>query len=391
LPSQLPSGRLKVGPADILQVAGEYHYPPAISSGLLWCVDGSGKVARLSPRAGAVPFAFAELPARATGCNRVLAVHAGTGTPPFRGPVLLASDPGGIYGLSLLTRESRKLFEPHPQCEVVANSSAREATLFRGMAANGDMVAFLQRASGSQEAKLAIRYFHPQRAAEDPLTIAGSEFLTPVIVNSWVGVCSDEEVWICDLKDQSRQSFALPKNFRPFFARGWQVNVPPGSVPLAIGQGNSGLEAWIAGVQDDQAGGILRVAIEKQYADFYPLPQGSAIADAAVGGWCINKVDGAEFLGVDRPGGRIGELQPGMPMGYDPPRLAYFGRTETPGRHTITILAGEPLDLKFEDVLCNENSCCGISSWGAEIVVSYLNRANTNSPGLRLAHWRLTS
>jgi hypothetical protein len=379
---------------DFIEVPGNYYYPPATSQGLLWCLDAEGQVVRVSPRGGAKPFSWAKLPARMTGFNRALAVSAMEAPPPFRGPLLLASDPAGVYGVSLLTGEPRILHQPPGRSEIVANATDKESVCFRGLAASPEMVCFLQRAPGAQEAKLAIRYFHPHKAAEDPITIPGNDFLTPVIAGDQIGVCGDEEVWIYDLRDQSRHSFALPRSFRPFFARTWQTNVAPGSVPLALGVSGGGREVWIAGMDDNRKGGILSVAMDRQHSDFTPLEKGSSIANACPTGWSVNRAESADFFGVDRPTGRIGALQPGMPMGYDSlgydcPRLAYFNRSDKPGLHIVTVLAGEPFGLTFEDSLCNEDSCCGFTFSGADIVVSYLRRETPASRGLKLAHWHL--
>jgi hypothetical protein len=381
--------RWNASSVELIENPGEFHYPPAISQGVAWCVDTAGRVTRLSPRQGAKPYLWSELPSRLPGFNRALAVTAVSGAPPFRGPVLLSTDPGGVYGISLLTGECRVLDRPPGRSEIVANTTAEESIGFRGLAANPEMVCYLLRAQGAPEAKLAIRYFHPQRGAEDPLAIAGTSFLTPVIAGSLIGVCSDEEVWIYDLRDQSKFSFQLPRNFRPFFARSWQMNIPQGSVPLAVSPSNRGREVWIAGLQNEREAGILRVAMDRQYADFLRMAKGAAIADAFPSGWSVNAVDNAVFFGVDRPNGRIGAMQPGMPIGYAAPRLAFFNRSGSPGRHSLTLLAGEPVELGFDDILCNEDSCCGISFYDAGIVVSYLNRSNPNSRGLKLANWHL--
>lgn len=100
-------------------------------------------------------------------------------------------------------------------------------------------------------------------------------------------------------------------------------------------------------------------------------------------------MNSALFFGLERPNGRIGAMQPGMPIGYEVPRLAYFNHSDSPGRHSLTLLAGEPVDLRFDDNLCNEDSCCGISFYDAGIAISYLNRGNPNSQGLKFAHWHL--
>jgi hypothetical protein len=381
--------RWKAGPAELIENPGEFHYPPAISQGVAWCVDAAGRVTRLSPRQGAKPYFWSELPSRLAGFNRVLALTAVSAAAPFRGPVLLSSDPGAVYGVSLLTGECRVLDRPPATSEIAANTTPEESIGFRGLAANPEMVCYLLRAREAPQAKLAIRYFHPQRGAEDPLAIAGTSFLTPVIAGPQIGVCSDEEVWIYDLRDQSKCSFQLPRNFRPFFARSWQMNIPQGSVPLAVGASSRGREAWIAGLQNERDAGILRVAMDRQYADFLPMAKGTAITDAFPSGWSVNAVDNAAFFGVDRPNGRIGAMQPGMPIGYAAPWLAYFNRSDSPGRHSVTLLAGEPVDLRFDDILCDEDSCCGISFYDMGIVVSYFNRGNPNSQGLKLAHWHL--
>ena len=386
----LSGGRVAVSAVDFIQAPGDYYYPLAVQQGLLWCLGADGNVVRLSPRGGAKPFLWSRLPSRAVGFNRVLAVSAMEAPPPLRGPLLIACDPAGIYGVSLLTGDVKPLHQATGSVEIVANSSVEESINFRGVAASGEMVCFLQRVRGAPEAKLAIRYFHPQRAAEDPITIPGTAFLTPVIAGDQIAVCSDEEVGIYDLRDQSRHSFVLPRDFRPFFARAWQTTIPHGSVPLAAGVSDEGRQVWIGGTQDGRQGGILRVAIDKQYADFTPLEKGSSISNAYPTGWSVNRVDRAEFFGVERPAGRIGDIQPGMPIAYGGGRLAYFSRSAKPGLHNLTLLAGEPLGLAFEDFECNENSCCGIMLCGAEIVVSYLNRGTPGISGLKFAHWHLS-
>ena len=391
--SELAEERMEIRssppPADFIEVAGDFYYPAVWKQGLLWCLGADGKISRVSPRNGARPFAFAELPSRMTGMNRILAVDATESAPPFRGPLLIACDTSSIYGISLLTGESRVLHSQSGKGNIVANTVPEESIYFRGMAATSDMVCFLRRATDAHEATLAIRYFNPRRAAEDPVTISGSEFLTPVISGDQVCVASDEETWIYDLRDQSRQRFLLPRNFRPFFKRGWEFNVPPGSVPLATGKTEEGRQVWIGGGQDDRRAGILKIAMDRESAEFVELEKGAAISDAWPAGWAVNRVDRAEFYGLDRPVGRIGALQPAMPLGYASPRLAYFSRSGQPGSHRLTLLLPEAVELRFEDNLCNENTCCDILICGPEIVVSYLSRGGPAIRGIKFAHWNL--
>ncbi len=383
-----PASRIVPSAVDFIQVPGDFYYPPIVHRGFLWCLSANGAVVRVSPRGGAKPIVLKTLSSgqALAGFNRFAVVDAMEAEPPFRGPLLLAADPTGIYGLSLVTGATTVLFRPAAREEIVANPSAEESIHFRGITASSDMFCFLKRNSGAREARLSIRYFHPQRAGEDTITVPGTAFLAPVIYGDYVGVCSDEEISIYKLSDQTHLSFQMPRNFRAFFKRSYQTNVPPGSLPFAIVQNDEGFTAFVAGLEDDRAG-MLRVRLDRQFSDFEPFADGCCVANALPVGLTINRVASVDFLGVQRPTVRIGELQPGLPIGYDRPNLAYFSRSELPGKHRLTVFTGMPVEFTFQDPQFTEDSCCTIAFCNGELVVNYLIRtAAASGRGLRIAH-----
>jgi hypothetical protein len=388
-----PASKIAVSAVDFIQVPGEYYYPPVIHHGFLWCLSTAGAVVRVSPRGEAKPVSVKTLCAgqELAGFNRFAVVDAMEADAPFRGPLLLAADPAGIYGMSLVSGATSVLYRPGAREEIVANPSAEESIYFRGMTASADLYCFLTRVAGTGQARLAIRYFHPQRAGEDTITVPGGSFLAPVICGDAVGVCSDEEVAVYSLADQSHASFALPGNFRAFFKRPYQTNVPPGSLPFTIAKTDEGLTAYIAGLEGERAG-MLRVNIDRQFADFDAFGPGSCVANAAPSGLTVNRVTSADFVGVPPPAARIGELQPGLPIGYERPYLACFNKSEVAGKHRLTVFSGMPVEFSFEDPQFTEDSCCSLGFCDGELVVHYLIRTGTAaSRGIRVAHCRLST
>jgi hypothetical protein len=298
-------------------------------------------------------------------------------------------DPEGIWSLPLVQHEAALLYSPPHGQEIVANPAAAESIFFRGLAVAPDAYAFLLRAPGAREAVLAIRYFDEDRAGEQPIRIGGTSFLGPVIEDGLVTVCGEDEVWVYRVNEQARDSFEF-KNFTPLFSRSSaDLKMPLGVVPLWGGIGDRGLEARIAGTRDGQTG-WLRVFFDKHYDEFAPLPSQASIARAYPSGFCVNLLDTVEFLGVDQGSRYYGSLEPGMPVGCASPSLAYFNRGDSPMRHELTVFAGIPVGLDFEDRDCHANSCCGLLFAGASLVVSYIVPLKPKSErGLRIAHWRL--
>ncbi len=346
-------------------------------------------MSRLSLAPDAKPRAWARIGARAAGFNRFTIVEAAVRNTSERRPLLLAVDPEGVWSLPLVQHEAGILYSPPAGQEIVANRTAAESICFRGLAATSDAYAFLLRPSGPGDAVLAIRYFDDDRAGEQPLHLGGTSFLGPVMENGLVTVCGEEEVWVYRMGEQAHESFEF-KNFTPLFARSAaELTVPLGVTPLWAGYGERGLEARIAGTRDGQTG-WLRVFFEKHYEEFAPLPSQSCISGAQPSGLCVNLLETIEFLGVDQAPRHYGNLEPGMPIGCASPNLAYFNRGASPMRHELTVFAGLPLGLEFEDRDCHANSCCGLCFEGASLVVSYIVPLKPKSErGLRIAHWRL--
>ena len=348
-----------------------------------------GQVSRLSLGPDAKPRAWATIGSQAAGFNRFAIVDAAFRNASERRPLLLALDPEGVWSLPLVQHEAGILYSAPAGQEIVANRSAAESICFRGIAATSDAYAFLQRSPGAREAVLAIRYFDEDRAGEQPIRIGGTSFLGPVMENGLATVCGEEEVWVYRMAEQSRESYEF-KNFTPLFTRSSaELNVPLGVTPLWAGTSDRGLEARIAGTRDGQTG-WLRVFFDKHYDEFAPLPSQACISRAQPAGLCVNLLDTIEFLGVEQGPRHYGNLEPGMPIGCASPSLAYFSRGDTPMRHELTVYAGIPLGLEFEDRDCHANSCCGLLFAGASLVVSYIVPLKPKSErGLRIAHWRL--
>jgi hypothetical protein len=378
----------KAPPAGFLFVPGVFHGPPLADRGLLWCLAAGGEVTRLSLAPDAKPRPWATIPSQTAGFNRFAIVDAAFRNNSERRPLLLALDPEGVWSLPLVQHQAGILYRPDAGQEIVANAAAAESICFRGLAASSDAYAFLLRSHGAREAVLAIRYFDEDRAGEQPIRIGGTSFLGPVMENGLVTVCSEEEVSVYHMNGQARESFEF-KNFTPLFSRSSShLNVPLGVIPLWAGPGERGLEARIAGTRDGQTG-WLRVFFDKHYDEFLPLPSQACIGRAQPEGLCVNLLDTVEFLGVDGRPRRYGNLEPGMPVGCAGPNLAYFDRGDSP-IHQLTVYAGVPLGLEFEDRDCHANSCCGLCFTGASLVVSYLVPSKPPSGrGLRIAHWRL--
>jgi hypothetical protein len=305
--------------------------------------------------------------------------------------MFLTADPDCIWALPLPEHSANVLYRAPAGHEIVANASARQSVFFRGVTVSSNAYAFLQRRSGATEAALMIRHFAEERAGEQPLRMSGSSFLGPVMENGLVAVCGEEAVCVYRMAERAYASFEF-KNFKPLFARSSEsLNVPPGSVPLWAGIGERGLEVRIAGVREGFAG-WLHIFLDKRYDEFAPLPPGSCISRADPAGLCVNVVETIDFFGIDRPPGRYGDLAPRMPVGYAKPYLAYFDRARSPGApHELTVFAGIPCGVSFEDPDCHADSCCGLYFAGENLVVSYFVPATSKAgQGMKFVHWRLS-
>lgn len=375
---------------EFLFVPGVFHAPPMIRHRHLWCMSASGQVSRLSLTPGAVPRVWASIGSQAVGCNRSAIVDAAVGQSAVGRPMLVALDPGGIWTLPLTEHQADVLYRPPSGQEIVASTNANQSIYFRGLAVTSEAYAFLQRHPGASEAFLTIRYFAENRAGDPPLRVSGASFLGPVMENGVVAVCGEEEVWAYRIAEQKCQSFEF-KRFEPAFARSASApNVPPGGMPLWAGTGDRGLEARIPGTREG-ATGWLRVFLDKHYDEFVPLPREACISRAEPYGLCVNELDTIDFVGIDRAPGRYTDLEPGMAVGYARPYLAYFERAPAPGKHELTVVAGIPYGVRFEDKDCHKNSCCGIQFAEESLVLSYFVPSRLKKePGLKVVYWRLS-
>jgi hypothetical protein len=376
-------------PTNFLFVPGTFHVPPAAFRSFLWSVSETGQVFRLSLTPGAAPRLWSTIGSGAVGFNRFSIVEANFGKPFPPRPLLLTADSEQVWAVSLAEREASILYRAPEGGEIVANTSAAESIRFRGLAVTSDAYAFLLRAAGAQEAVLSIRYFAAERAGDQPIRIGGTSFLGPFMENGLAAICGSEAVAVYRTVEQTREWYEF-RNFTPLFSRSSQsLNVPPGGMPLWVGIGNLGLEGRIAGTRGGKTG-WLRVFFERNYDEFEPLPDKSCISTASPHGLCVNTLDTIEFLGVDRAPGRYGRLQPAMPVGYSKPNLGYFERSVSHGKHEITVSAGVPLGLTFEDPECDANSCCGLFFSESNFVVTYIVPSKSKTGrGLKVAHWGL--
>lgn len=395
LPLPQPAAKVTPSAVEFVDVPGDFCLPPQAHHAFLWYLTTSGAVMRVSPGNGAKPLPVGSIAGGASfaGFNRFALVDAMEAARPYRGPVLIAADPAGIYGMSLLTWSTTALYRPAPREEIIANSSVEEAIHFRGVSVSPDMYCFLTRIPGATEARLIVHYFHPQRAGEESRTIPGRNFLAPVIRGDRIGVCSDEEVSIYRLSDQTNLTFRLPGNFQVFFKRPHQINVPLGCLPFAIADTDQGWTAFIAGIKDNRPG-MLQVRMERQFHDFKVYDNRYCVANALPGGLTVNGVapSDCDFPGTDRPSMRFGEMQPGMPVAYEKPYLAYFALCEEPGRHRLTVFTGRPVDFTFQDAQLTVDNCCLPIFCADGLVVNYLIRPATMSGGeVRSAFCRLSA
>jgi hypothetical protein len=395
LPTPQPAAKVTPTPVDFIDVPGDFCLPPQAHQGFLWYLTASGAVIRVAPRKGAKPLTLASIAGGASfaGYNRFALVDAMEAARPYRGPVLMGADPAGIYAVSLLTGSTAALYRPGPREEIIANSSVEEAIHFRGVTVSPEMYCFLTRIPGATQARLIVNYFHPQRAGEETRTIQGKNFLAPVIRGDRIGVCSDEEVSIYSLSDQTNLTFRLPRNFQVFFKRPHQINIPLGCVPFAFADTDQGLTAFIAGLKDNRPG-MLQIRMERQFHDFKVYDNRYCVANVQPGGLTVNGVAPADcdFLGTDRPSVRLGDMQPGMPVAYEKPYLAYFARCEEPGKRRLTVFTGMPVDFTFQDAQLTIDNCCLPIFCADGLVVNYLIRPATGSGGqMRSAFCRLSA
>jgi len=374
---------------EFLFVPGIFHGPPLAHRGFLWCLAADGQVMRLSLAPDAHPREWASMGSQSAGSNRYAIVDASfRGTGEHR-PMLLAIDPEAVWSLPLAEHQASVLYRPPRGQEIVANRTAAESILFRGLAAANDAYAFLLRSPGTREAVMAIRYFNEDRAGEQPIRISGTSFLGPVMEDGLATVCSEDEVWVYRNTEQAGDCFEF-KNFAPMFSRSsGDLAVLLGVTPLWAGTGDRGLEARIAGTRDGQTG-WLRVFFDRHYDEFMPLPKQACISRADPSGLCVNLLDTVEFLGVDQAPRHYGNLEPGMPVACSGSSVAYWNRVDSAERHELTVFAGVPLGLEFEDRDSNANTCCGFGFSGPGLVVSYIVPLKPKCDrGMRIAHWRL--
>ena len=391
-PLRLSRHSSAVGP-NFLFIPGTFCAPPVAHDGFLWVLTIEGTLYRLSPQASAKPVAWCQIPSDYAGLNRYIATNIHAPGNAIQGPVMLSIEPAGVYAISLIKRDTFSLIQPPKSGEIVANTTIQESPYFRGVAASTDFLCFLFRSSDGGGTRLVIRYFHPDRAAEEPMRLEGRQFLGPIVSEDAVAMCNEDEVHIFCTRDQTKHSFSLPSGFAPYFQRpSRRVNVPPGQIPLAIHKGNGGWSAWIGGEYQQQPT-VLEVQFEQGHYEPHSLNEGACICSMVGTGIAINQVSHVDFLGIAKPAGRFSALQPGMPLAFDGVSSCYFQKTDSPENNELAFWAGSgnPLTLSFKDKYCNEDCCCGLHRLENDLLVSYMQvpAPGSLSRGVKFAHWSI--
>ena len=373
---------------------GDFYRGPLVHGGFLWAFGGDGLIHRLAPRGNAMPRAMAAIASSTAPFSRHAIVDVQVAGSGIAGPVLVAADAAGVYAASLLDGEVHTLFAAGEGSEVSANATVEESPYFRGVAVTGDLFSFVVRPRGGGDWQLVVASFNRERANEVPIRFAPGPYVGPVTSRGLIGLCTQAEVWIYDAVGQTVRSGPLPASFVPYVQRPPNgTNVPPGHVPFVIGDGRQGWQAWIAG-EDGGRCGVLEVHVDSNHYRFHPTEAGGSACVVEGGGLCVTRAAGLDLFGASAPQARVTGLEAGMPIHIAPSWLACFRRRSSPGVHRLSFFrrAGAPLVLSFQDLACNENTCCGVHLLGgAQLLVSYLAlpRAANQPRGLGFAHWSL--
>lgn len=360
----------------------------------MWALNTEGVLYRLSPCASARPIAWCRIPTQQAGWNRCVATDVASPRAAVRGSVLLVPDHSGVYAISLVQPEVFSQFKHPANAELVANTAAQQCPYFRSIAANAEFCSFLARSSSDpHSSRLVVRYFHPERVAEEPFELDSTAVLGPVVRDDSIAVCNREEVHIYSTIDQTVHSFSLPAAFEPYFQRPSQLmNIPINHIPLAVKSGQEGWQAWIGGTYHSRAG-VLEVRIQGGYHDFHAAAEGACLC-AVEGGLALNQLSSVEFFGLPRPAGRFAGLQPGMPVGFNREIFCCFQATDSALQHRITLYMGEaePLALSFGDTQCNENSCASFHWLNRTLLVGYhATLAELGGQrGVKFARWSIS-
>jgi hypothetical protein len=391
---------------------GSFRRPPVAANEFLYALAVDGSIVRLSSRSGAKAKTFAGFEAPSAAFNRIAAVdvagqavaqgaaqgEAGGGA--VRGWTLLAASYAAIEAVSLNDGKTHKLHEARVGSEVVANTSEAESTGFKGLAATGDFCAFAVRASVS-EVTLTIRYFSENHPVEHPFTLdgtgSGAKVAGPVCHGDQTAMCSEHEVGVYDAATQTAVTLPMPRGFTPLLSRSSrELNVPPGSIPITVISSQFGRQVYLGGHLHGNPG-LMRISLDGNSGDsraesteFRRLPAGSSITSQADGSLCVSTLDGIDCIGGPGPAVRTGTLEPGMPVSYDASNLCYFGEEFETGQHRIgATMGGKMREYRFDDPLCNRNTCCGAFFSGRDGLVAYLDVTAKDGNGLRFAHWSL--
>ena len=195
-------------------------------------------------------------------------------------------------------------------------------------------------------------------------------------------MASAEEVTLCAAHEGYRASVALPAGFRPFLERPDAPNLAPGAIPLILTR--QGVICLAGNMR--QSPGVMALEVSTGRHNFREAPPGGSITVFSPEEMAINHGNRVDFLGLERPAGRIGALASAMPLGRGRMWTSYFA-AEGGGR--LTVLGSIPFDIDLADAACHADSCCGVTEpAGGSLVVSYFSRGGSNA-GLKFAVYRL--
>jgi len=333
-------------------------------------------------------------PAAALNSFAVVDVPGLGGEGGLRGWNLLAVSPSAVEAVSLVTGSVTTLYEPRASETLAANLSEADSGGCKGLAATGEVVAFVVR-DGSGANTLTLKYLAQDRPVLQPLTVHGSTVAGPVRSGSHFALCSEHEVGMFNLDTGEATVLQLPREFRPMLTHGLaNLKLAPGAMPVIVLQSPGSKAALcVAGEQGGQSGLLGFDPKKGSRSSFRAVPRGSSLSTSQDGVTCLCTLDAIDVFAPEHFFRVPALTLPWMPVYSDTGCLFSFGVAESPEQHLIRgEWATHAVELIFESTQLSGDTCCGVFRLGNQVLAGYFdfNAEHTDeAEGLKFAHWSL--
>jgi len=366
-----------------------FRRPPVTGNGLVYALSKGGAVYQISSRAGGKVRRIAQLDSPSAGFNTYRLVNVAPGNGAIRGWTLLAAGVSAIESLSLADCKPGKLYEARLPETIAVNRSEADSTGFRGLAANDTICAFVLETAPGQKT-LAIQHLGQDSPVERPLTLDGSSVAGPLLCGSKVLFATEAQIGVYDLETRQGAALDFPAGFLPLLSQtAGDLTVAPGGMPLVLMAAEP--RETLVGVAGSMQGraGLLQIQVERNEAKFRPTPKGSSLSTYPDGAACLRGDAALEIFTASGSRSVPVRTEPGMPAFAASPYLISFGQVDFAGEHRVHVVRrGATAEARFEDPLCNKDSCCAAYVVGEDTIVAYLNIfASLDAQGLRFALW----